>query len=127
MVSHESLKQNRGRKRSSETFDTIKKIVKDNADAERETILAKIHEAIEIADNTALAYFYKAKKALGIKTEHARRGRKPTGVQDKVKKIVQDNLDKERDAVVNLILETVDIAKNTALVYFYKFKKELSQ
>lgn len=56
-------KPRRGR-RNSGTYDFVLDLVRENPEASREEIIEKAVDQLEVAKNTAMVYFYKAKKEL---------------------------------------------------------------
>ncbi len=117
----------RTRKRTSTSRELIKTLVTASPDTPRNEILEEaFKQGADVAEATAVMYFYDVRKELGI-DPNGKRGRKPTNTQAKVKALVLENYDNERADLINLIVEQLGYKENTATVYYHNALKALKE
>jgi len=118
------------RGRSSEVFPTLKGLLEDNPSLTREQFLEKAENMFpDKKQGTLLQYWYKACNELGIKTG-GKRGRRSTGIMDRIRKEVKKAYDKNpdirgKDLVEKLKKKFKETPATTVQVYTYKALKEV--
>lgn len=105
----------------------IKNLVEENPDALADEI---IDMALEANDNmnklTAKQYYYNVRKELGLEPV-GKRGRKPSDTIDRIKALLDGNLDVPKSEMVEKIVSEIGVKEGTASTYYSKAKKQLKQ
>lgn len=105
----------------------IKNLVEENPDALADEI---IDMALEANDNmntlTAKQYYYNVRKELNLNPV-GKRGRKPSDTIDRIKALLDGNLDVPKAEMVEKIVSEIGVKEGTASTYYSKAKKQLKQ
>ena len=122
----ETVAKPKKRKRDTTLMPLIERTVEDNAEKANEDILAMVmKERPNAKENTVRAYISKARSNLGLKVKGAKRGRKSSGIYEKIKGMIEDNPDTPRKEMIERIVNELDAKEGTAQAYYSKAKKEL--
>lgn len=117
----------RTRKRTSVSRELIRSLIKADPDAPREDILEQaFDQGADVAETTAVMYFYDARKELGLEP-NGKRGRKPTNSIEKVRELIEANWDMERGDLIDLIVSELEYKPNTATVYYHEALNEINE
>lgn len=115
------------RKKDNTLMPLIESIVQDNAKESNEAILSMVLEQRPNAkENTVRAYISKARSNLGLKVKGGKRGRKSSGIYEKIRDMIKANADMPRAELIEKIVNELDAKPGTAQAYYSKAKKELN-
>jgi len=105
----------------------VKSLVEENPDALADEIVDMAVEADpDMNTTTAKQYYYNARKELGLKPV-GKCGRKPSDTMDRIKALLDGNLDVPKSDMVEKIVSEIGVKEGTASTYYSKAKKQLKQ
>ncbi len=111
------------RTRNRNTYPSIKRLVENAPEASKDEIVEQAIEQLNVSDTTAVQYFYKARRELGMGT--GKRGRKGSNLFPAMLELVREHGDThDRDDIVQMAIDK-GIKAGTATAYYYKAVKTL--
>jgi len=119
-------KPKKTRKRNRNLYPMILSLVEDNMKATPNEILEMVKERDPAAnDSTVKVYYSKARNELNL-PKIGKRGRKGSGIYDKIKALIEANPNVERAEMIERIVNELGAKVGTAQAYYSKAMKELS-
>jgi len=105
--------------------DIVSGLVQENPTALADEIVAMAVEADStINESTAKQYYYNVRKELNM-APVGKRGRKPSDTLDRIKSMLEGNLDTPKAEMVESIVDKLGLTEGTAATYYSKVKKQL--
>ena len=113
------------RKKRKNLMPMIESLVEQNPKASPTEVYEMVAKRVPDAnESTVKVYYSKARTNLNL-PKIGKRGRKSSGIYDKIKAMVQDNPDTDRATIIDRIINELDTKTGTAQAYYSKAKKEL--
>lgn len=113
------------RRRNANNYPSVKRMVESSPDAEKDEIVERAVKELGVRENTAMQYFYKARRELGLKT--GKKGKKASDLFPTMLDLVRQNRDSlDREQIVDMAVDK-GIKKGTAVAYYYKAIKTLNE
>jgi len=114
------------RKRDASLYPLILSLVESNMKATPNEILDMVKKSKpDVNESTAKVYYSKARNEFNL-PKIGRRGRKNSGIYDKIKALIETNPAADRAEMIERIVNELGAKTGTAQAYYSKAMKELS-